>query len=71
MTALEHAISGMTQSIGSLTSARSTSGAWADIKRHELDRARLDPLEQDSKQLLEALTRAGRAIADAQARLVR
>ena len=71
MSALEQAIGGLTRALGDFGVARTSSGAWSDGKRQELDRARLDPLDQEARHLLEALKRSARAIADAQSKLVR
>lgn len=71
MAALDAAVGLQIHALSDLKSARSSSGAWTDFKRQELDRGRLDPLERDGQHLLEALRRASQEISRAQSRLVR
>lgn len=56
------AVAAQSAALAGLASGRSSSGAWSDAQRTALDRARLDPLEQDGRRLLAAMRQAQQQI---------
>jgi hypothetical protein len=71
MSGLRDAIALEQRALAELQQSRSGSAAWADERRHDLDRQCLDLLQADGRRLLESLRKAAHEIAAAEGALSR